>query len=176
MRPMNSLPAAAGLLLVLATGAFSAPIFPEPSEGHGGYWSLQGAFSPWAPGRAFHPWHHSHGLDLQALRYASEHRHGAANLPFGLGRLDEGYPDDSRLCGGQPGAGLSQYPAEGPAPETPDFGGAPGEQGSDTQIAATGDLDPKSSPIPAVPEPGSLAMLGAGALGLLAARGLLKRP
>ncbi|MBW8886680.1 MAG: PEP-CTERM sorting domain-containing protein [Fibrobacteres bacterium] len=50
----------------------------------------------------------------------------------------------------------------------------PGDDGSDARIAATADLDRNANPIPAVPEPGSLAMLGAGALGLLAARGLLK--
>jgi hypothetical protein len=175
MRPMNSPLAAAGFLLVLTTGAFAAPILSESSVGgHGGYWTPN-AYGPWTPGSAFHPWHRPHGLDLRAGHLAKDHgSHGAANLPFGLGRLDEGYPIPSRLCGGAPGAGLSQYPSEGPS-EAPDLeDGQPGEDGSDTRISATGDLDRKANPIPAVPEPGSLALLGAGALGLLAARGLLK--
>lgn len=173
MRPMKSLPAAAGLLLVLSTGAFSAPIYSGPSEGHGGHLTLPGAYFPWAPGRVLHFKHRSHGFDLRAWQYDNEHRHGAPNLAYGFGRLDEGYPVDSRLCGGHPGAGISQDPVEVPAPEATDWDGTPGEDGSDTQIAST--VDPKSDPIPAVPEPGSLAMLGAGGLGLLAARGLLKR-
>ena len=88
--------------------------------------------------------------------------------------MDEGYPIPARLCGGAPGAGLSQYPSEGPAEAPEPEDNQPGENGSDAQIAATGDLDKQANPIPAVPEPGSLALLGAGALGLLAARGLLK--
>jgi len=147
---MNSLPAAAGLLLVLATGAFSAPITSEPSEsGHGGYWTQPGPFDPWAPGWAFHRGHRPHGLDLWAGRPANDQR--------------------------SQDAGLSQYTLECPASGAPDLEATqPGEDGSDTQIASTEDLDRKSNPIPAVPEPGSLAMLGAGALGLMAARKLLK--
>jgi len=176
MRPMNSLPAVAGLLLVLATGTFAAPITSDPPEGgHGGYWTLPAAYAPWTPAWAFHPAHRSHGWDLRAWRLAYDHpSHGAVILPLGLGRLDEGYSVQSWLCGGAPGAGLSQYPLAGP-PETPDLEETqPGNEGSETQIVPTGDSDRKSNPIPAVPEPGSLAMLGAGVLGLLAARGLLK--
>lgn len=177
MRPMNSLPAAAGLLLVLATGSFSAPIHSETSVGgHGGYWTVPATYDPWAPGWIGHRGHRSPGLAPRDRGLAKDHGgYGAANLPFGLGRMDEGYPIPSRLCGGAVGTGLSQYPLEGPDSETPDLDVTqPGDDGSDARIAATADLDRNANPIPAVPEPGSLAMLGAGALGLLAARGLLK--
>lgn len=84
--------------------------------------------------------------------------------------------------GGAPGADLADFPAP---PRT----GFPGRHGTDAEEPETDDGDhgvppaigydrdarpDPASPIPAVPEPGSLALFGAGALGLLAARALLK--
>jgi len=136
--------------MVLATGAFSAPILSEPIVGgHVGYWAPR-AYHPWAPGLTVHRVHHPHRFVFGDWRPTDK-----------AGGLD---------------AGFSQCLWGNPAAEAPDMDESqPGEDGPESQIAATGDLEHKSDPIPAVPEPGSLAMLGAGGLGLLAARGLLKR-
>jgi len=154
MRLMNTLPAAAGLLLLLAAGTFAAPIGSEPAGLNGGHWTIPATYAPWDQGWAFHRAHRPHRLDLRVylLQYGY-HSQGAVTGPWNFRRPDEEYPVRPWLCGGEPGAGLSQYPSDDdPVVEAPDEG----------------------NPVPAVPEPGSLAMLGAGALGLIVARSLLK--
>jgi hypothetical protein len=173
---MSILPAASGLLLWLATGSFAAPIVAEHSEGgRGGYWSMPITQPPCAKAWAFGAAHHSHGLNLRAWQPGSAHRgHEVAHPPLGLGKWDEQFRVRPWLCGGVSGEGSSQYLSEGPDSETPDFEEPQtGDDDAATRISASGDLD-RANPIQAVPEPGSLAMLGAGVLGLLLARRVLK--
>lgn len=148
MRSMNLIPAAAGLVLALAAGTSAAPISPDQSFGApGAAWNASSDFPP-RPRLWGLRHHHVHGKALQ-------------NEPI-----------TSWFSGGLDG---SQEVAEDPRDQDSDEPD-PGEEDGSPQIIVAGlDTHPQQPMVPAVPEPGSLALLGAGALGLLAARALLKK-
>lgn len=82
-------------------------------------------------------------------------------------------PITSWFCAGSDG---SQEVAEDPRDQDNDEPDPVEGDESPEIIVADLDTHPQQPMVPAVPEPGSLALLGAGALGLLAAHALLKRP
>ena len=146
MRSMNMISAAAGFALALATGATAAPISPEQSFGApGAAWTAPGDFPPRPRLWGLHHGHHPH-------------RKTSHNDPL-----------TSWFCGGPDG---SQEFAQDPRDQESD---EPDADDSPTAIAGDLNTHPQQPMVPAVPEPGSLALLGAGALGLLAARALAKK-
>ncbi len=170
MRTQNlSLIKACALGLVLAAGVRADLIH----QGH--------AFGPtygnnlgqgWAAHVPGHGWSRGHGAfasnarDLRGLleEYARRTHTLADNKP-GLPSLDHDYP-----C---PRDWHHEVPSQLPRidPDEPD----PDEDESETDIAASNPHDRLPDPTPpAVPEPGTLALVGAGVLGLLAARFLAR--
>jgi hypothetical protein len=178
MRNWKTNSAVLGLGLVLAASGAQAGLIPS------GY--MQGPdFGRWnVPARhdghgywAFHrPARQAYGLDLRALldQY-SRRTHSLVPQAAHVGRLDEDYASAPGLCGGAPGAGL----ADGGPADTVQGGNeeeeSEPEDESGTELAAEDPGRLPASRLPTVPEPGSMAMLGAGALGLLAARAVLKK-
>jgi hypothetical protein len=151
MRSMNIISAAAGLALALATGASAAPISPDLSFGApGAAWNAPSDFPP--------------RPRLWGLRHGHHRLHG---------KTSQNDPLTSWFCGGPDG---SQEFAEDPRDQESDGPDAGEGDESPTVIAADLNNHPQQPMVPAVPEPGSLALLGAGALGLLAAHALLKKP
>jgi hypothetical protein len=156
-----SLAKACALTLALAAGARADLIrfFPSAAD-HEGRSSIWNAHPYIRHGWASHRPNRfaSNACDLQAL--LNEYARGThAPMPGkpGIGPLDLDYPHpaiaDNETPGGQP--------------DLPD----PDEDESETDIAAWHDDARLPDPItPAVPEPGTMALMGAGALGLLAVR------
>jgi PEP-CTERM motif len=135
----------------------------------------------------------SEGYGLQSLVWGNPgaHRHARFGAHPSLAR--NGHPDfgfpaalgkdpwsgfrfHPALCGKSPGAGVTPAVPEETEASLPEVGqGSPDEEDSPALIADTrGDSGPSQQGIPAVPEPGSLALMSAGLLGLMAARSLLK--
>lgn len=155
MRPMNTLPAAAGLFLVLASGTFAAPISSDQTgNGCFGNWAVPSYLTPREQAWAFHPAHRPHKAHLRPSFLQGDHPGlGAVDIPWGP-------------------HGAIHHETRELLPDLPDTDADPDDGGP----AAIADQDPGPSPsVPTVPEPGSLAMIGAGALGMLAARAFLRR-
>jgi len=150
---MNLISAAAGLALALAAGTSAAPISPDQSFGApGAAWTAPGDFPP--------------RPRLWGLRHV--HR------PHG--KTSHSDPLTSWFCGGPDGSQEFAADPRDQESDAPDADEAGQGDESPTVIAADLNVNPQQPMVPAVPEPGSLALLGAGALGLLAAHALLKKP
>jgi len=157
---MNIFQAAAGFSLVLASGSFAASISSDPTgNGCFGNWTVSSYLSPRDLGWAFHPAHRPHMAKLRPSFLQGNHPGLlSVDIPWGPhGAIHHGTQEQ-----------LPDLPDTDADPEDEDDG--------PTAIPAIADQDPEPyTPIPTVPEPGSLAMIGAGALGMFAARAFLRR-
>jgi hypothetical protein len=180
MKRNSTASAALFLLLAMAAGTQASPINP---------------FSQGAAARTLPIPSEGYGLKTLVWGYPGAHRHGGFGAHPSLsrnGRSDFGPPAGLAkrpwsgfrfhrdLCGKAPGAGLVGFGPEGP--ELNDaLNDADDEEETEVGetgepvIAATGTGVDAAPEIPAVPEPGSLALMGAGILGLAAAGALRKR-
>jgi hypothetical protein len=183
MKPM--LPTSAlGLVLALALGAPASPLsWESPGAGPQPRWIVPAGYFPHAYAWGHHAPHRRHRLDLHALllRYGRQPS-GSLPLNYGSDRFEDAYPPRQGMCGGWPGAGVVRFEPDGPA--LPPMGAAADEAEEKDQgdgdagapiIAAWNDGGVSPAEIPAVPEPGSLALMGAAMLGLTAAGALRKK-
>jgi hypothetical protein len=167
--------AALGLFLALAAGTQASPINPYRPElnahalaAHSEAYGLQSLV--WG-----NPGAHRHarfGIHPSAPRNG----HPDFGLPAGLGKDPwAGFRFHPALCAKSPGAGIVPEVPEETEASVPDVEGTPDEEESPTWVADTR-TDSGEAPqgIPAVPEPGSMALMSAGLLGLMAARSVLK--
>lgn len=136
----------AATALVLALAAGTSAAPISPAQSFGSYGANWAVPTDFPPRPDFWGYHHGH----------RPHATGLQTL-----LLKNGY-------GGQ-------EVAEDPRDQNGEEADADDADGSPTAIAADLNVNPQPPMVPAVPEPGSLALLGAGALGLLAARAVLKK-
>lgn len=179
MNRMNTNPAAwiASLVLLLAL-AVRTPASP---------------IAPVRPGADYHSFlNHSDAFGLRSLGWGNPHAQRPHHRSHGF-HLNHGFRFHPALCRKSPGSGWVHYRPEGADPEVSDAETVPGtetvpdavtipetetgedfdspeEENAPPAVADTRGVSGEThAGIPAVPEPGSLALMAAGILGLAAA-------
>jgi hypothetical protein len=179
MKSIPVLRAGFALLLALAVRTPASPILGgHPEAGPQYHWTHPADRFQHAYGWNAHDKHRHHHLDLHALVQGYGRRtSGSLAMNWGPERMEDAYRAPHGVCGGSPGAGLVHFWPEGPALNDPDDEEEPeSEDAGKPVIAGEWHDGSVSAPgIPSVPEPGSLALMGAGMLGLAAAGAFRKR-
>ncbi len=169
-----------GFALALATQTPASPIGPVPTA----FTTHPSSADFEAYGLRSLGWGSMHARQHHAIgRSACLRKDGT-----GLGGIRYGINRDSRnkirfhpaLCGKAPGAGWFTFRPDEPG--VPMEAVEPDEESADSDEEETqawvaescGKYGESKHNIPAIPEPGSMALMGAGLLGLLAARTILK--
>ena len=162
MRPIGiNIIKACSLALTLAAGASADLIHSQHpfAQGFGPGWSWQAPRHGWVTHRPNH--FASNARDLQAL--LNEYARRTHTQPFGkpgIGPLDQDYPGP---------ADLHHHDPIWPGSDADETDQDDDDSGTEIACQPSHDRFPQPTP-PAVPEPGTLALVGAGVLGLLAAR------
>jgi hypothetical protein len=165
----------------MALAAARTPASPIPWERPGAgpqsHWIVPVGHYPHGYAWGYHAQRRHAHLDLQALmrRYGRQ-THGIQPSNPGPEHSMAGYPLHRGMCGGWPGSLVRPEP-DGPDPKDGEDSEDPGEEVGEAPFNASGgDGGIAASHVPAVPEPGSLALMGAGMLGLMAASAFRKKP